>query len=49
MKEGKQESEIRKRVVELGSAYIHNLSYCVKKYFNQKYLENAKNKDVRRK
>ena len=49
MKEGKQESEIRKRVVELGSANIHNLSCCVKKYFNQKYLENAKNKDERRK
>ena len=49
MKEAKQGSDIRKRVVELGSAYIHNLSNCIKKYFNQKYLENAKNKDVRRK
>ena len=44
MKEGKQGSEIRKIVVELGSANKHNLSYCVKKYFNQKYLEKAKTK-----
>ena len=43
-KEGKQGSEIRKIVVELGNAYIHILSYCIKKYFNQKYLENAKTK-----
>ena len=44
MKEGKQGSDLRKIVVEVGSANIHNLFCCVKKYFNQKYLENAKTK-----
>ena len=44
MKEGKQGSDLRKIVVEVGSAHIHNLSNCIKKYFNQKYLENAKTK-----
>ena len=44
MKEGKQGSDLRKILVEVRSANIHNLSNCIKKYFNLKYLEKAKTK-----
>ena len=44
MKEGKQGSDIRKIEMEVGNAYIHNLFYCVQKFFNQKYPKKQKTK-----